>query len=262
MLSSIKQLKFHEKNNLPELVPLKSGELVYSNGDSIYVLFVFITGSPGEVGKISDEMMKNVGFKMAKLHRCQNGKEILKPLLDVGLHDHIEFFIKKEIILKSEYIGDPFIDYLHFKLEFIKNLTSREDISWSVIHADICPSNIIFNNDDARFIDCEFLCYYPCLLDIGVAVTQCCTDNNWNSSDFTFRSNQANVFMQGYISQKSLTDIEIELLNDFSCLGAILFAYLCYRMSTLLDNVKLKERHKLWWNVANYFENRPWKIIL
>jgi Ser/Thr protein kinase RdoA (MazF antagonist) len=258
MLKSIRQLNFNDEKNLPEVVELITGDLVYpdTNDDSFYALFVYIIGRPGVTGFLTDKMIKNVGTQMAKLHSCQNGEQNLKPLLEIGLYEHIINFLKNEIILRPEYNDDPYIEYLYSKLDFIKSLISRKDISWGVVHADICPSNTIFDEDDnARFIDCEFLSFSPCLLDIGVAIIQCCTDNKLNSSEFTFNINLVEILLEGYLEIKKLSQIELELLSEFSCLGAIFLSYSCFRLSILYDNQILQVRYKLWWNIAKYFEN-------
>ena len=92
-----------------------------------------------------------------------------------------------------------------------------------LIHADLFIDNLLFAEDQLlAFIDFEDACLYPCIFDLGMALTGLCRQGS------ELRLTQARSLIRGYEQARPLTLAEKEALYPFTIFAATAISFWRY----------------------------------
>ena len=224
ILNSLKNYNYPYSLN-----PFKTtlGKSIYHHGDLYGVVFPFIKGFPP---KINNRSIYQIGAALGKLHSLEIRKEDLAVIRPHDIVGHGASSIIKYIKSKnaaSDYV-DAFNEIFPDKLSTIP----YDVFPVGIIHGDLYFDNSLFFEDElVTLIDFEQSGRGRYILDIGIAISGSCLNDNKSNIDQDLMSK----FLEGYETQRSMITIEKEYLNTAILVG--FFSISLWRIERFLDGL-------------------------
>lgn len=183
----------------------------------------FVKGNPNEKQLIA------MGKILGQYHQIVADFEIAKrDRINFGLDKTKKFFVEhKDEILKSNFKNaKEFVE--KFEQELNK-LNFPDNLPQGMLHEDLGKRHVIWQGEEIKaIIDFDRTYFGPLILDLGQALRGWCFIDNWQS----WSKGNAKIFLQGYESERKLSDLEKEYL-----VPAIKFAILERALSFCLRNI-------------------------
>ncbi|MDG2000747.1 MAG: homoserine kinase [Alphaproteobacteria bacterium] len=215
-------LSFCNKNNFICPMPIldKYNNTVNYINKKPSCIFSFIEGESRK--ETSQHNIKNVGTHLAKLHIITNKfNEKIKVRFDINFYNHIikkkkVFFSKLDIDL-NDIFNDTLISY---------NSLYEKGLPKAIIHGDLFPDNVLFNNDNkiTGFLDFYFSDYNYMISDLAIVIISWCFYINQDNT-YVLNFNKVNVLLKSYNSIRKITNEEISALNIICKLYCMRFMF-------------------------------------
>ncbi len=172
-----------------------------------YLLKGYIEGM--SIEQPTMKQLKSVGGQLAQLHALPAPKE---------LKDAPPFGLAWMRTLLDEKIEASFGDWLIEKLEtFDKEEWGH--LPKGLVHGDVFLDNLLFDDEAvAVILDFEEASHYALAFDIGMAIVGCCRKKG------ILERESARALLQGYQTERSLTEAEIAALPILACYAASITA--------------------------------------
>ncbi len=206
--------------------------IIMENGNYVSELFgkpmILKTYLEGEVHKnLDEEMLKQIGTKLAKLHNLPTTKKIPTKYP----HGVQEF---------HKVIGndiDPFYEsWLIDQIDFINDEIDQE-LPRSLIHGDLFFDNILFLDGQLSvFIDFVESCNYFKIFDLGMAVVGQCMQNE----EISYKKVKA--LLSGYESIRELEDREKDAFQFFIEYAVVVISFWRYKRYNVHKIVEEKKQ--------------------
>ncbi|UJF29548.1 phosphotransferase [Kaistella sp. 97-N-M2] len=218
----LKFLDLLKNNNLSISFPLpdKEGNLIQEinapEGLRYAVLFTFAVGE--KMRFMTKEICYAIGSVMGKIHNITAGKKIdrVSYNFDVLLHDayhHLNLFFSDEL---SE-IG--YIKQLSAKISKRFAQSNLSENQKGVLHLDIWYDNLSVNKENEIILfDFDNCGNGPLILDVGYF----CKQLFFIETDKEVYEMKVESFLNGYISERSLSEAELKLIPEA---GASVFIF-------------------------------------
>ena len=139
----------------------------------------------------------------------------------------------------------------------IDQFPSFDHLPQSIIHTDPYFYNVIQNGDKLSFIDLDDAGVAPALIDIGYVLAHCCTTTPSDRKELgvggegiIWHGEWAKSFLEGYQSQRPLTDEEKRLLEDAAKFGMLVYI-VDWDDNTKLSDERFERYQTLSKNVSN-----------
>jgi homoserine kinase, Neisseria type len=162
-----------------------------------------------------------LGTMVAKFHNASNELEIYREN-DLGINK-LEAIIGS-IDKISERLSPSVIDVIHSENDYLKNISF--DIPSGIIHADLFPDNIFFNeNKLSGIIDFYFACNDFYAYEIATCLNAWCFEKNNE-----FNISKAKALLSNYNLHKKFSSEELECLPLLARASA-----LRYLLTRLID---------------------------
>jgi homoserine kinase type II len=213
---------FLEKNNItcPRAIASKSGKTIGEIKGKKFAIISFLRGKSllpnnnGYYGNITKKHCQCLGKELGKIHSIINKfPDSRKNDLDM---DGIEkIFLKFENQLKILGIRDEICEYI----KKCQNINT-ENLETGVIHSDIFPDNIFFDEKDnlSAIIDFYFASNDFLIYDLAVVVNAWCFDKN-NSLD---QEKEASL-IESYQQNRIIIPEESNVFNKMKLKSALRF---------------------------------------
>ena len=181
-------------------------ELIYEHKELIGALFPCKKGSTPTINNYS---MSQLGKALADLHSISIKTPEVRSYFEIGQG-------ARELIgyLKQK----PESEFSQKALEIISlerlNLVQEQNFPSGIIHGDFYYDNALFIDNQLKWVlDFEQAGFGPYILDLGIAISGSCLDQNQFSTELMSH------YLSGYQEQRPLSDKELEFLNDFILIG-------------------------------------------
>ena len=166
-----------------------------------------------------------VGQYLARLHlTTKNFPQSNKNTRGLSWISEIYLKLKEYLTLEDQKIIEMEINY-HKEID-------KSDLPEGIIHGDLFRDNVLFLNDKVSgFIDFYYACNEKLIYDIAIAINDWCIDDDGKINTLMYSE-----FINGYQSERKLTDNENEYFNS-----ALRIAALRFWLSRLEDFYNAKE---------------------
>ena len=219
----------HLANNgvqCPTPIHGKNGEVLRSLCEKPAAITSFLNGISLNNPKVMH--CNAVGLALAKLH-IAGSKYKKERKNSLSLDKCINLFNK--CLPRADEITPGLSDLIHIELEYLCNNWPK-NLPTGIIHADLFPDNVFFENDRLTgIIDFYFACNDFLAYDLGICINAWCFEN-----DCSFNPDKARMLTQGYISERPLKKIEISALPILT--RAASFRFLTTRLFDWLNSVE------------------------
>ena len=153
-----------------------------------------------------------VGQYLARLHLTTNNF----PQSNENTRD-LRWISDMYLNLK-EYLSPEDQKIIEFEINYHKEIDKGE-LPEGIIHGDLFRDNVLFLNDKVSgFIDFYYACNEKFIYDIAIAINDWCIDNDGKINTLMY-----SAFIDGYQSERKLTDNENEYFNSALRLAALRF---------------------------------------
>ena len=180
-----------------------------------------------------------VGQHLARLHLATNNfPQSNKNTRDLSWISDVYLNLKEYLPLEDQKIIELEINY-HKEIDKVK-------LPEGIIHGDLFRDNVLFFNDKVSgFIDFYYACNEKFIYDIAIAINDWCIYDDGKINKLLYSE-----FINGYQSERKLTDNENEYLNS-----ALRLAALRFWLSRLEDFHNAKEGEITFIKDPNHFKD-------
>lgn len=213
------------KQGVPCPLPIMGADkqVVHEIAGKPAAMVSFLNGK--SVGRISPEHCREVGKHLAKMHIASTGFSIERPnALSIKAWPDMWLNIRE----KAQVEWHKTIDVID---GVMRNLHSewRKDLPQGIIHADLFPDNVFFENDRLTgLIDFYFACNDTLAYDLAICLNAWCFEPNYE-----FNITKSQRMLDGYTSIRPLSIAEKDAF-PILCLGAAM-RFLMTRMTDWLN---------------------------
>ena len=205
----------------PEVIKDKQGNFSNSIKQKHAVITSFLTGSSLE--KIKPIHCSNLGLTIAKMHNASE-KLNIKRENELGF-DKLGIIIEKLKTYKK-HIDDEKLKFIEDEFLFLSR-EIRKDLPSGIIHADLFPDNIFFEeNNLTGIIDFYFSCNDFYAYEIAICLNAWCFEDSNNE----FNPTKAKYLLGSYNQERKFSNEEVEALPLLARASA-----LRYLLTRLLD---------------------------
>ena len=205
----------------PEVIKDKQGNFSNSIKQKHAVITSFLTGSSLE--KIKPIHCSNLGLTIAKMHNASE-KLNIKRENELGF-DKLGIIIEKLKTYKK-HIDDEKLKIIEDEFLFLSR-EIRKDLPSGIIHADLFPDNIFFEeNNLTGIIDFYFSCNDFYAYEIAICLNAWCFEDSNNE----FNPTKAKYLLGSYNQERKFSNEEVEALPLLARASA-----LRYLLTRLLD---------------------------
>lgn len=207
ILLNLKQLGFSYS---PSPILTKTLSPVYAAEPWHGVIFPRITG---QVPPITTETCKKIGSALAELHLVSSEQKLKGLIYPIRNALEVSYFPSdiKEFTQQKD-CPEDFKQIINSRLTdeaLAFYLSLEQQLPHSILHGDLYFDNTLFHqNELVGMLDFEQAGFGPCLFDIGVSLSGTCL------KDQKLDEQLVKSFLTGYISQRRLTQTEIELIGQ------------------------------------------------
>ena len=176
-----------------------SGSKIFQNEDETAVAYPKL---PGKAPALTPNTLFQIGAALGKLHQIPTEN---LPAKQTWLVEYYAFNALEKV--KKKLSNDV---YNKFSLAYDKvNTFHKLPLQRSIIHGDIHPPNMLFNEDKlVAILDWEEVSIQPSIIDIAFGVLWCCYVNNKYQSDLY------NKLIDGYQASRELSQLELDHIPD------------------------------------------------
>ena len=169
-----------------------------------------------------------VGQHLARLHLATNNfPQSNKNTRDLSWISDVYLNLKEYLPLEDQKIIELEINY-HKEIDKVK-------LPEGIIHGDLFRDNVLFFNDKVSgFIDFYYACNEKFIYDIAIAINDWCIYDDGKINKLLYSE-----FINGYQSERKLTDNENEYLNSALRLAALRFWLSRLKTFIMLKRVRL-----------------------
>ena len=216
--TELRMLSYLRENNISVsyVIPDKNKKSIQSidapEGIRYVVLFSYAEGA--QVRKLSVEQANLLGVEIGKMHLLTQNKSFGATAQNYDIDNQFEITLATLKPILINYMDEyEYLVRLKNEFECIFNSVSKKQITSGICHGDLQAENFYFNNNEQlTFFDFDFFGAGFLVYDIGVFV--------W----YDHKNKPKNIihsFLNGYQSQRKLTEIELKLIPYFSTLRAL-----------------------------------------
>jgi Ser/Thr protein kinase RdoA (MazF antagonist) len=161
----------------------------------------------------SAQWARRLGEMVAKLHRHASGWALpdgfSRPRYDAArmcawLED-LRAYVQDGRIAPTD---DELLERAAHRIERLMVRLGEGEPHWGLVHADLCPDNYIFYEDEVRPLDFDLCGFSYYMLDIAYALL-------WHSPG------NRHAFLEGYVRLRALPEEYQELIEAFTVWGVI-----------------------------------------
>ncbi len=199
------------KQNIPCPSPIKAkdGNYIRNINNKKLAIFNFLPGH--ELEKINEENCFAIGKLLASIHLA--GKNF-----NQNRHNTMGFSAWQDMFLKikdkADNIRNGLANEIKQALDFVtKNWPSSSALEYAIIHGDLFPDNVLFQNGKiSGVIDFYFACNDYLAYDIAISINAWCFDQE---TQIKYSKTKADSLIKGYETVRKLSDQEKEKMPIF-----------------------------------------------